>query len=92
MAIGGRLGVRVDQLPHPDLATALFAESIGRLLLEVRPDDLRELERFLGDGDRSVLGTVTAEPVLNLGHGITIEVDELVAAFTGRPAAAVVEP
>jgi hypothetical protein len=31
---------RVTDLPHPDLATALFAESTGRFVVEVTPDDL----------------------------------------------------
>ncbi len=88
MAIGGRLGVHVERLPHDDLTTALFAESTGRLLLEVRPDDLRELERFLGDDDRLVIGAVTDRPVLDLGHGIEIPVDDLVVAFTGTNSAA----
>ena len=40
LCIAGRLGAAIDTLPHPDVATALFAESIGRLVVEVRPDDV----------------------------------------------------
>ncbi len=46
LCIAGRLGATVDALPHDDTATALFAESIGRLVVEVAPGDV---EGFLGD-------------------------------------------
>ena len=40
LCIAGRLGATVDALPHADPATALFAESTGRLVVEVRPGDV----------------------------------------------------
>ena len=40
MCIGGRLGATIDTLPHDDVATALFSESIGRLVVEVDPADV----------------------------------------------------
>lgn len=83
MAIGGRLGVHVERLPHDDLATALFAESTGRLLLEVHPDDLDELQRLLGHDDHIVLGEVTEHPALVLAPDVEVDVDDLVVAFTG---------
>ncbi|MEM1333394.1 MAG: phosphoribosylformylglycinamidine synthase subunit PurL, partial [Actinomycetota bacterium] len=35
MCIAGRRGATIDVLAHPDVAVALFAESTGRLLIEV---------------------------------------------------------
>ncbi len=80
MCIGGRLGAAVTRCPHDDMATALFAESASRLVVEVAPVDV---VRF---------GEVMAEPIFHLGHvtdddhlwfvGVEpIDVDELVAAF-----------
>jgi phosphoribosylformylglycinamidine synthase len=83
MCIGGDLGVQVDALPHDDVATALFAESAGRLLLEVAPEHLRQVVDALGD-DALVLGRVTARRALHLATPrvqVTVELDELGAAF-----------
>jgi phosphoribosylformylglycinamidine synthase len=80
LCISGRLGLTVDALPHADPAAALFAESAGRLVVEVRPDDLDELVTTLGDVH--VLGTVSADPVLRLPGVRPIPVADLVAAFT----------
>ncbi|MET0324323.1 MAG: phosphoribosylformylglycinamidine synthase subunit PurL [Ilumatobacteraceae bacterium] len=81
LCISGRLGLTVDALPHADLATALFAESAGRLVVEVRPDDLAGLLAAVGPAH--LLGTVTADPVLRLPGVAPIPVADLVAAFTG---------
>jgi phosphoribosylformylglycinamidine synthase len=80
MAIGGRLGARIETLPHADHATALFSESIGRLVLEVAPASLDALRMVL-DEPVTVLGTVTAEPVVRIVGVLPIDVDDLVAAF-----------
>jgi phosphoribosylformylglycinamidine synthase len=80
MAIGGRLGVDVDRLPHADLPTALWAESNGRFVCELAPDDLSWFADTVGDV--TVLGMVTAEPTFVL-PGIDLTVDELVTAFKG---------
>jgi phosphoribosylformylglycinamidine synthase subunit PurSL len=81
LCIAGRLGIAVGSLPHPDQATALFAESVGRLVLEVRPDDVQRLIEVVGPVHR--IGLVTAEPVLALPGIAPIPVADLVAAFTG---------
>ena len=60
MCIAGRLGITVTALPHPDLATALFAESQGRLVVEVAPRDLDRFREMLGD-DVHVIGAVTED-------------------------------
>jgi len=85
MCIAGRLGVRVEVLPHPDLAVALFAESTGRFLLEVAPGDLPPLEDVLDDAI-VVLGEVTDEPILSIAGLAPIDVSELVDAFTSHGA------
>ncbi|MCB9394315.1 MAG: phosphoribosylformylglycinamidine synthase subunit PurL [Acidimicrobiaceae bacterium] len=66
MAIGGRLGVRVDTLPHDDVVVALFAESTGRFVCEIEPGDVEWLAEAL-DEPVHVLGMVTDEPVVHLG-------------------------
>ena len=82
MTIAGCLGATIDTLPHDDIATSLFAESVGRLVLEVEPGKLVELSAVL-DEHLTVLGSVTAEPVLVINGVGTIAVDELRAAFIG---------
>jgi phosphoribosylformylglycinamidine synthase len=81
MAIAGRLGVDVVHLPGPDAVSALFAESSGRLLCEVSPDDIDWLASTL-DEDVHVIGQVTAEAVLRLPGGLHVDLDSLVGAFT----------
>jgi phosphoribosylformylglycinamidine synthase II len=75
MCIGGRLGATID-LSHWRLETErltdsdlLFAETNGRLLLEISPQDAHLVEaHFLGQ--RLVpLGQVTAEPQLKVRFG-----------------------
>ena len=81
LCIAGRLGATIERLPHGDLVTALFAESTGRHVIEVRHDDLAELEAVVGPTIR--LGVVTAAPVLSITGLSPIPVDDLVAAFSG---------
>ncbi|MFV0307763.1 MAG: phosphoribosylformylglycinamidine synthase subunit PurL [Desertimonas sp.] len=82
MVIAGRLGITVESLPHPDPAVALFAESTGRLILEVAPADLPELARVVGP--LHVLGTLVAEPRLSLPGIEALGLDELSDAFHRR--------
>jgi phosphoribosylformylglycinamidine synthase len=84
LCISGRLGASVEALPHPDPATALFAESIGRLVVEVAPDDVERFLLTVGAARR--LGTVTADPVLSLPGVAPIPVADLAAAFLGGDA------
>jgi phosphoribosylformylglycinamidine synthase len=79
LCISGRLGIDVAALPHDDPTTALFAESAGRLLVEVRADDVDDFLTMAGPAHR--LGVVTAEPALALPGLAPIPVDDLVAAF-----------
>jgi len=79
LCIAGRLGAAIHALPSDDLATALFAESIGRLVVEVAPDDVDAFVATIGDVHR--LGAVTADAALVLPDVDPIPVADLAAAF-----------
>ncbi len=86
MCIAGRLGATIDTLPHEDLATALFAESCGRLVVEVQP---RHVAAFLEalDGRARRIGTVNDRSMLEIVGIDPLAVHELVDAFhTGADA------
>jgi phosphoribosylformylglycinamidine synthase II len=92
MCIAGRLGARIDLLPHDDVAAALFSESNGRLLVEVDPSNL---ERFVAamDGDATVVGAVVSEPVLSLPGVGHISLELLIETFgSATSATAAVTP
>ena len=80
MCIAGRLGITVTALPHPDIATALFAESQGRLVVEVAPRDLDRFRELVGDGVHAV-GVVTEDEDLVLPGVRALPVTELADAF-----------
>jgi phosphoribosylformylglycinamidine synthase subunit PurSL len=85
MSIGGGLGIHVRTLPAPDPFSALFAESTGRFVCELATDDIAWLEGELGE-PVTALGTVTTEPVLSIAAaGVSLSVEQLRAAFGGRP-------
>ena len=81
MAIGGHLGVAVDDtaLPHDDVVVALFSESTGRFVVELAPGDHDWLAAELGE-PVVLLGTVTAEPRLRFGP-CTVSLADAAAAF-----------
>ena len=80
MCIGGRLGASIDSLPHDDLATALFSESIGRLVVEVEERHVTAFKRAMDD-DVLRLGTVNDVGHLELPGIEPIAVGALVDAF-----------
>jgi phosphoribosylformylglycinamidine synthase len=82
MCIAGRLGATIDVLPHDDLATALFAESCGRLIVEVRPTHVDAFMQFM-DGRALAIGVVNAEPILSIPGVEPLSVQALVDAFNG---------
>lgn len=82
MCIGGRLGAAITAPPHADQPTALFAESIGRLVCEVAPADLARFSEMLEDfGEVTVLGTVTDDGALTWPGLAPIAVEALADAF-----------
>jgi phosphoribosylformylglycinamidine synthase subunit PurSL len=84
MCIAGRLGATIDTLPHHDVVTALFSESIGRLLVEIAPADVAEFTRGMGPHAATRVGVVTeADAIVVAGVG-QIALSTLVDAFTGR--------
>jgi phosphoribosylformylglycinamidine synthase subunit PurSL len=83
MAISGCLGASIDQLPVDDVVTSLFAESVGRIVLEVAPASLEQLRAVL-DEPLLVLGTVDADPRLLIAGAGAASVDALRAAFIGN--------
>ena len=90
MALGGRLGAKVD-IPSQGLAplTLLYAESNGRLLIEVAPNDAPALEAALASVPHTQLGTVTATESLEIAIDgapqINLPIDRLVAAWLRQP-------
>jgi phosphoribosylformylglycinamidine synthase len=85
MCIGGRLGARLDRIGHDDTTTGLFAESCGRLVLEVRPEHVAEVVAAL-DGRATTIGVVTDTAQLEIVGVDPVPLDALVAAFTGGAA------
>jgi phosphoribosylformylglycinamidine synthase len=87
MAIGGRLGARID-LAAVHTATGvrrpeqiLFSESQSRLLLEVAPDRLKDLRANLHEVPFAVIGELTAAPDLVFhSDGKTLAKVALIAA------------
>jgi phosphoribosylformylglycinamidine (FGAM) synthase-like enzyme len=83
MCIAGRLGATIDHLPHDDRTTALFAESSGRLVVEVQP---RRVDAFVKvmDGRALVLGTVNDASILQIVGVEPIAVQHLADAFNSH--------
>jgi phosphoribosylformylglycinamidine synthase len=81
MCIAGRLGADIGELPHDDLATALFAESQSRLLVEVAPGDISRFRGVMHERVQ-VIGTVTDDEHLRLPGVEPIHVEDLADAFT----------
>jgi phosphoribosylformylglycinamidine synthase len=81
MCIASGLGATIDALPHDDIATALFAESAGRLVVEVAGTEADVVIGLAGGGRR--IGSVTTEPALEIAGVASIAVDRLRAAFHG---------
>ncbi len=94
MCLAGRLGAWVDlaalqeTAPEPlALVHGLFAESNGRLLLEVAPEDAAQVEAHFGDQPLCRLGQVTDRGRLEIVHGvrglIDLPVETLVRTWQG---------
>ena len=80
MAIGGRLGLEAA-LPGPDAACAFFAESNGRIVLEVETDHVGAVRALVS---ATVLGSVTVAPVVVMtadAWRVECTVDELRRAW-----------
>ena len=80
MCIGGRLGARVDTLPHDDPATALFSESSGRLIAEIEPKRVDAFMKVMGHAATRI-GVVTDDALLSIPGVEPIAVQALADAF-----------
>ncbi len=88
MCIGGRLGCRIE-LETDDIVSALFSESNGRLLVEVRPEDCTAFESYLAALPAKRIGVVTADAALILSNRsqtlLSVPVAALVTAWNRNP-------
>jgi len=82
MAIAGRLGLSVTDLPGPDTVSALFSESTGRFVCEIAAGDVEWLAGQLGE-PITILGTVIEEPTFTLPGLEPLPLHALVNAFSG---------
>ena len=80
MCIAARLGASISELPHDDVVTSLFAESVGRLVVEVEERSVAAFMRIMDD-DALRLGEVSESGLLSLPHVEPILIDDLVDAF-----------
>ena len=83
MVIAGRLGLSLTVDGDPVIR--LFSESTGRFLVEVAAGDVEAFSTTVAGS--VVLGTVTADPVLQISVGsdvITLPVADLVQAWAGH--------
>jgi phosphoribosylformylglycinamidine synthase len=85
MCIAGRRGALIDDLPHDDLAAALFAESCGRLVVEVQPRRVSAFMKVMGERAQRI-GTVTDDAALTITGVDPIPLQSLVDAFNGADA------
>ena len=69
MAFAGELGVQVDIAADQNPATALFAESNSRFVVEVAADSAAQFEAAIGDLPVAKLGQVTGDANVALTHG-----------------------
>jgi phosphoribosylformylglycinamidine synthase subunit PurSL len=82
MSIAGRLGAVLDAVDEPSvLHRHLFAESVGRFVIEIDATHL-ETVRAAVPGAVRVIGRVTGEQVLVLPDGARLPLEELVAVWS----------
>ena len=80
MCVAGRLGATIDVLPDDDLASALFSESLGRLIVEIEPRSAAAFGRIMDDQCLRI-GEVTESGMLSLPGIEPILVSDLADAF-----------
>jgi phosphoribosylformylglycinamidine synthase subunit PurSL len=88
-AMAGRLGIRADLDKVPtqgvtDSRRILWSESLGRLVVTVRPEDAKAFETVLG-GAAVAIGEVLSNPVVEFFRGdspvLSVSVEECLAAW-----------
>jgi phosphoribosylformylglycinamidine synthase len=88
MCIGGRLGITANVMAAAsDAATALYAESLTRFVVEVAPEHQAAFEAALSGQTLVKLGVVTQESQFKITHGSTVvdfKVADLEQAWRGE--------
>ena len=86
MCLAGRLGAALT-LDTPDPLSALFSESNGRLLVEVRPTDQPAFDALLAGLPVRKVGVVTGGERLSIGtHDrtlLSLTIEEILKAWQG---------
>ncbi len=80
MCIAARLGAEITELPHDELATALFSESQSRLVVEVAPTDLARFGDVMHESIQRI-GRVTDGHHLVIPGIDPIAIEDLADAF-----------
>lgn len=83
MAIGGRLGATLD-LPAGDAVVNLFAESTGRLIVEVTPAHAEAFEALFTGLPLTRIGAVSSEPILTIGDQVQVAIADCERAWRGH--------
>jgi phosphoribosylformylglycinamidine (FGAM) synthase-like enzyme len=86
---GGQVTPRIPPAPsrlaEEELLLALFGETNGCLLVEVRAGDQAAYEKLMAGAAFCQLGSVTAEPLLSIGYGdealVRLPVEQLLKAW-----------
>lgn len=87
MCIGGRAGCEIA-LDMDDTTSALFSESNGRLLAEVRPEDCAAFEAHFDALPLARIGAVSKDAQLTIANRartiLALDIAALVAAWSGK--------
>ncbi len=93
MAMGGRLGAKVDAKLIPatsdlTLTEKLYSESASRLLVTVKAENKEAFEKIFAGQVFACIGTVENSSTVNITNDsaelINVEIEELAKAFKGR--------
>ena len=88
MAMGGGLGARADLGGGQPETVLAFAETLGRLIVEVTPQNAAAFERALAGQPFARIGEVTAKPSVQIVAGgrtvINATLPAIAHAFRGH--------
>jgi phosphoribosylformylglycinamidine synthase len=82
MAMAGRLGVEISVASSLINDWWYFSESCGRFILEVKHESVAAIRDQFGD-DAQIIGRVVDEPILSLGNGQSLTVEEMLNSWQG---------
>ena len=84
MCIAGRLGASIALDGSQDAIIACFAETTGRFVVEVAPEDTAQFEQILADVPHWQIGTVNTTGVLAINDWIDLPIHQLETAWRGE--------